>query len=122
MVLVCLLAENNSFKSIPQQSYYHSGQIANSTNLYDLLKTRRHSPFKHILVSNLFETFNDSISGRIASKKLYIELIIQYYNEFLEKTIPQLKNDPVEGLKLLNDISYTDLLEFRKSISALDVS
>lgn len=122
MVLVCLLAEKNSFKSIPRQSYYHSGQIANSTNLYDLLKTRRHSPFKHILVSNLFETFNDSISGRIVSKKMYIKLIIQYYNEFLEKTIPQLKNDPVEGLKLLNDISYTDLLEFRKSISALDVS
>lgn len=105
MILVCLLADQGKFTPIPQPSYYHSGNEAKQSSLYDLLSTQKYSIFKHLLISNLFEAQNKCLSGEIDNWESSVRLLGQFNHEIINTFISVIKRNPVAGLKQFYSLS-----------------
>ena len=105
MILVCLLADQGKFAPIPQPSYYHSGNAAKQSSLYDLLSKQKYTIFKHLLISNLFEAQNKCLAGTIDNWESYVRLLVLFNREIKDSFIPELKSNPVVGLQLFYYLS-----------------
>ena len=105
MILVCLLADQGKFAPIPQPSYYHSGNAAKHSSLYDLLSKQKYTIFKHLLISNLFEAQNKCLAGTIDNWESYVRLLVLFNREIKDSFIPELKSNPVVGLQLFYYLS-----------------